>query len=66
MLFFEVFAVEKRAKSFESGRADWLLTRYEPDELPGCSTPRNHDIEMRAVRSNESPHAAGFGSEIFA
>ena len=34
--FFEVFAVEKRAKSFESGRAGWGLARYEQDEQNAC------------------------------
>ena len=33
--------LRRRAKSFESGRAGWRLARYEPDELPGCSTPRH-------------------------
>jgi hypothetical protein len=36
------------AKSFESSRAMYCLTRYEPDELPGCSTPQ-HDYNGPAI-----------------
>jgi hypothetical protein len=41
-----VSGVLRRAKSFESGRARWCLARYEPDELPDCSTPRIHLSEI--------------------
>jgi hypothetical protein len=44
--FLLVSGVLRRAKSLESGRARWCLARYEPDELPDCSTPRIHLSEI--------------------
>src|SRR5262249_16866872 len=35
-LFLTVLSCRRRAKCFESSRASLSLTRYEPDELPGC------------------------------
>src|ERR1700683_1680060 len=48
---------EEEAKSFESGRASWRLARYEPDELPGCSTPRKHDSGCAQRRQTLLPAA---------
>src|SRR5205809_4423338 len=50
---------------FSSRKSRWLRGRdlnprpsgYEPDELPGCSTPRLEEITMRVIptKSNKKP-----------
>ena len=50
-----LFRLRRRAKSFESGRAGWHLARYEPDELPGCSTPRHRYYATCRSSANISP-----------
>src|ERR1700740_3151615 len=38
------------AKSFESSRARYCCTRYEPDELLGCATPLHNYIGCTRLR----------------
>ena len=49
-LFSAALTCRRIAKSFESSRASWCLTRYEPDELPGCSTPHSYYIGRARFR----------------